>query len=43
MRAPLAVRREPAGVQNKKASELYVFECKTKNILIHAPHTPKIS
>ena len=29
MRAPLAARREPAGVQNKQPNELYVFEHKT--------------
>ena len=39
MRAPLATSREPAGVQNKDANALYVFEHKTKNILIHTRHT----
>ena len=42
-RAPLAVRREPAGVQNSSPSVLYGFEHKTKNILIHAPHTHNVA
>ena len=37
MRVPLAARGEPAGIQNRQSSVLYVFEHKTKNILIHAP------
>ena len=37
-RASPAACREPAGVQNRHPSVLYVFEHKTKNILIHAPH-----
>ena len=39
MWAPLAACREPAGVQNRQQSVLYVFECRSKNILIHAPNT----
>ena len=29
MRAPLAARREPAGIQNRSRNVLYVFENKT--------------
>ena len=39
MRAPLVTHREPVGVQNRQQSVLYVFAYKTKNILIHDPHT----
>ena len=38
MRAPPEARREPAEVQNRPPSVLYIFEHKTKYILIHAPH-----
>ena len=34
-----AARRKPAGVHNMQPSVLYDFELKTKNIVIHAPHT----
>ena len=39
MRAPLAARREPAGIQNRPPNVLYVYEHKTWHILIHAPYT----
>ena len=38
-RAPLAVRREPAVIQNRPPNMLYVFQHKTRYIPIHAPHT----
>ena len=38
MRVPLVDQREIAGVQNRQPSVLYIFEHKTKYILIHAPH-----
>ena len=43
MRAPLVARCEPPGVQNRQPSVLYVFAHKTKNIRIHAPHTPVVA
>ena len=43
MQAPLAARRERAGFQTRPSSVLYVFEHKTKNILIHAPHTRTVA
>ena len=39
MRAPLAARREPAMGPEQAAKCAICFEHKTKNILIHAPHT----
>ena len=35
--------RKPAGGQNRSPSVLYVLEHKTKNILIHAPHTCSVA
>ena len=42
MRAPLAARREPAGVQKGPPSVLHIFEHKTLYILIHAPRTSAV-
>ena len=39
MWAHLAARREPAGGPEQAAKCAICFERKTKNILIHAPHT----
>ena len=39
MRAPLAACREPAGGPEQAAKCAICFEHKTKNVLIHAPHT----
>ena len=39
MRAPQWPVSNQWEIQNRQPSVLYVFEHKTKNILIHAPHT----
>ena len=41
--ATFKIRRELAGVQNKKPSVLYVFEHKTKKNLIHASYTRTVA
>ena len=38
MRAPLATRHEPAGIQIGPPNGFYIFEQKTKYIVIHIPH-----
>ena len=43
MRAPIAARREPVGAQNRLLNMLYVFEHKTKYILIHVAHTHTVA
>ena len=43
MLAPLATGLRPEGDQNRPPKVLYVFEHKTKYILIHAPHTRTVA
>ena len=43
MQAPLPARRKPAGVQYRQPNGLYVFEHKTKYILIYAPHNRTVA